>query len=480
MTMDSASFQFVVFGLAVALISNFSRSRVWRSSVLFVGSVVFLGLLSKNPMLLLLLGGFLLLGYTGLVLVEHGYSKSATWSILAVLFVYIWLKKYTFLPEGLFLRSLYFKLGLSYIFFRVLHLLIEAGDDSEKQHIGPGAYLLYTLNFTTFVSGPIQRYDEFARDQFATEPLPTGPRVVGLQMERIVRGFFKVNVLAMLFNMVRVDALAQMSQPIAPSLKLYAAFRLAVVYPLFLYCNFSGYIDIMIALARLMRVRLPENFDRPFSASSFLDFWNRWHITLSTWLKTYVYNPLLLAMMRRVSSTALEPFLGVVSFFVTFFLVGIWHGRSSEFVMFGLLQGGGVAVNKLWQLGMTGVLGRKTYKALAKNAVYVAVGRGLTFSWFAFTLLWLWADWKQIDRIFTAIGAAQWLAVWVAIWLSATTVLAFWEWLRAVLLSVKISEGPVLTSRYARVVYASALGLVALAVTVLLSQPVPDIVYKAF
>ena len=106
----------------------------------------------------------------------------------------------------------------------------------------------------------------------------------------------------MLFNMVRVDALAQMSQPLTPTLKLFAAFRLAIVYPLFLYANFSGYIDIVIALARLMRVRLPENFDRPFSASSFLDFWNRWHITLSKWLKTYVYNPLLVALMRRISS----------------------------------------------------------------------------------------------------------------------------------------------------------------------------------
>ncbi len=73
------------------------------------------------------------------------------------------------------------------------------------------------------------------------------------------------------------------------------------MYPLFLYANFSGYIDIVIALARLMRMRLPENFDRPFAASSVLDFWNQWHMTLSNWLKTYVYNPLLMALMRRIS-----------------------------------------------------------------------------------------------------------------------------------------------------------------------------------
>jgi hypothetical protein len=187
-----------------------------------------------------------------------------------------------------------------------------------------------------------------------------------------------------------------------------------------------------------------------------------------------------MALMRRISSIRLEPFLGVFCFFVTFFLVGIWHGRTSEFVLFGALQGGGISINKLWQLGLAQALGRKGYKALAKNPIYVAFGRGLTFSWFAFTLFWFWANWKQIDKVFAALGIADWLLVWLAIWLCATVVLAFWEVLRAALLSIKTAEGPVLLSRYARVVYASALGLAAVVMTVLLNQPAPDIVYKAF
>jgi D-alanyl-lipoteichoic acid acyltransferase DltB (MBOAT superfamily) len=478
--MDSASFQFVLFGLAAALLSNLSRSRVWRSIVLFIASVVFLALLTRDPIVFLPLIGFLILGYAGLLFVERGWSKAMVFSLLAVILVYIWLKKYTFLPDGIFLHSPYFTLGLSYILFRVLHLIIEAGDSREKRHIGLGAYLLYTLNFTTLVSGPIQRYDEFARDQFAIEPIVLGPRTVGLQLERIVRGFFKVNVLAMLLHAVQEDALAQMSQPLPLTQKLFSAFRLAVAYPFFLYANFSGYIDIVIAIARLMRVRLPENFDRPFSAASYLDFWNRWHITLSTWLKTYVYNPLLMTLMRRVTSVSLEPFLAVFCFFVTFFLVGVWHGRTSEFVMFGVLQGGGVSINKLWQLGLGRGLGRKGYKELAKNPIYVAFGRGLTFTWFAFSTFWFWASWKQIETIFAALGLAQWLVVWLEIWLCATVVLGLWEALRAALLSIRTSEGPVLTSRYARVVYASALGLAAFVMTFLLNQPAPDIVYKAF
>ncbi len=478
--MDTASFQFVVFGLTAALASNLGRSRIWRCGVLMLASAIFIAVLAQGPLLLLPLAGFLLLGYAGLALMERGWSKGLVWSILAVVLAYAWLKKYTFLPADGFLRFPYFTLGLSYIFFRVLHLLIDAGENGETRHVGPGAYLLYTLNFTTLVSGPIQRYEEFARDQFADPPIALGARVIGLQLERIVRGFFKVNVLAMVLHMLQEDALAQLSQPLPPAIKLFAAFRLAIVYPFFLYANFSGYIDIVIALARLMRVRLPENFDRPFSASSFLDFWSRWHITLSLWLKTYVYNPLLLALMRRFSAVSLQPYLGILCFFVTFFLVGIWHGRTSEFVVFGVLQGGGVAINKLWQVRLALFLGRKRYRALAGNPLYIAFGRGLTFSWFAFSLFCFWASWKQIDQVWSAVAPIQWLGVWVAVWFAATGVLAAWEAWRATLLSIKTAEGPVLLSRYARVVYASALGLSAFVMTVLLNQPAPDIVYKAF
>jgi alginate O-acetyltransferase complex protein AlgI len=478
--LDSASIEFVFFGLAVAILSNFSCSRIWRSNVLLVASIVFVALLTKDVASIVPLAGFLLLGYIAVKVLERGWAKRAAGSILAIIFAYIWLKKYTFLPSAIFLRFPYLTLGLSYIFFRVLHLVIESWDGIRTRSVKLHEYLLYTLNFTTLVSGPIQRFEEFTRDQFAEEPIPLGACLIGSQLERIIRGFFKVNVLAMLLHAVQQDALAQMSQPLPLDNKIIYVFRLAVVYPFFLYTNFSGYIDIVVALARLMRVRLPENFDRPFSSTSFLDFWNRWHITLSNWLKTYAYNPLLVVLMRRISSPALEPFLGVICFFATFFLVGVWHGRTSEFVIFGVLQGGGVAINKLWQIWLAGRIGRKGYRKLALNGIYIAFGRGLTFTWFAFTLFWFWANWMQIDQIFAAVGALRWAAVWLAIWLSATLVLALWEKLRTALLLIKTSKGPVLTSRYARVVYASALGLTAFVITILLNQPAPGIVYKAF
>jgi len=215
--MDNASFQFVAFGLAIALVSNFSRSRAWRSVALLGASMLFLGWLANGVRVLIPLMGFLLLGYAALSLLQRGVTKSARWSILAVIFVYIWLKQYTFLPHGIFLRAPYLTLGLSYIFFRVLHLLIETGDGAQNQRVGPLAFLLYCLNFTTLISGPIQRYEDFARDQFAIEPIPLGSRIIGLQVERIIRGFFKVNVVALLLHALQVDALEQITHPCPPA-----------------------------------------------------------------------------------------------------------------------------------------------------------------------------------------------------------------------------------------------------------------------
>jgi D-alanyl-lipoteichoic acid acyltransferase DltB (MBOAT superfamily) len=176
----------------------------------------------------------------------------------------------------------------------------------------------------------------------------------------------------------------------------------------------------------------------------------------------------------------MQPLLGVFCFFVTFFLIGIWHGRTSEFIMFGFLTGSGMSINKLWQLGLIRAKGRKGYQALARNSAYVSFGRGLNYAWFSFTLFWFWSSWAQIGRIYQALSAFEWLGVWLTVCVAATVVLASWEWLRTALLSIKSAQGPVLTSRYARVICASALALTAFVISILLNQPAPDIVYKAF
>jgi hypothetical protein len=251
-------------------------------------------------------------------------------------------------------------------------------------------------------------------------------------------------------------------------------------YPFFLYCNFSGYIDVVIGIGELLGFTLPENFNRPFSSDNFIEFWSRWHITLSNWLKTYVYNPLLMALMRRFPSASLETVWLAIALFVTFFLVGVWHGQTSEFIFFGFLQGFGVAANRVYQIFMTKRLGRKRFKSLSTNSYYVAISRGFTFTWFTFTLLWFWSNWRQIGAIRASLSGAAEPAVWLAILAGSTLLLAAWEAGRKRVLAVQCDGVPLVHSPYWRTAQSTALAVVVLVVTLLMNQSAPDIVYKAF
>jgi D-alanyl-lipoteichoic acid acyltransferase DltB (MBOAT superfamily) len=310
--------------------------------------------------------------------------------------------------------------------------------------------------------------------------LPKRPDIfeIGDAIERIVVGFFKTNVLTLILSDAQTSAIAELSRSgdhmLSQGVVAFAA------YPLFLYCNFSGYIDIVIGIARLLGITLPENFNRPFSSDSFIEFWNRWHITLSEWLRTYVYNPLLMNLMRKYPSVRLEPVWAVFAFFVTFFLVGAWHGQTQAFLFFGFLQGFGVSMNKLYQIVMAKRMGRKAYRALTSRWYYVIVARGLTFTWFTFTLLWFWSNFEQIGKLFATLGVSGVLLVWLVIWVGSSLILAAWEWLRERFLSLQWQGIPVLYSRYWRTAWNTGLVLIAAAVTVLSNQPAPELVYKAF
>lgn len=478
--MGSASIQFLLFALAVIVVFNLRRSVSWRQGILLLANLAFLNFFSRNAISFLPLFGFLLFGYVGLQVIQKE-GRIPLWPfITATVALFVWLKKYTFLPSFTYLEFSYLTIGLSYIFFRVLHLMIEARDGNIPHRIGPVTYLNYTLNFTTLVSGPIQRYEDFAGSQLAPIPAPLTPGVIGRSIERIIVGLFKVDVLSVLLSTLHQEFLSASTGVGSFHEHVAAAALTAASYALYLYCNFSGYIDVMIGVARLLRLELPENFDRPFAADNFINFWSRWHITLSTWLKTYVYNPLLVASMRRWPSARVEPFLGVMAFFFTFFLIGLWHGQTSVFIFFGVLQGLGVSVVKLYQILMSRTFGRKEYKKLAAGPVYVAVSRGLTFTWFAFTLVWFWSNWSQIGRVAYNVGLPAMSVAWAVVFVGATVILALWEAMRKWAVSLKWDSTPVFASRYLRAAWGTALAVIIVAVLSLLNAPAPDIVYKAF
>jgi D-alanyl-lipoteichoic acid acyltransferase DltB (MBOAT superfamily) len=478
--MTGPSFSFVGFAILVAILAAAVRSRGGRQTVLLVASVVFLVPFSRDPMAFLPLACFVGLGYAALRWVERPTAHALPVAIGCVLLAFFWLKKYVFVPPALWLSAPYVTVGVSYILFRILHLVIEGRNDASYARISFMAYLGYLIRFNTLVAGPIQSYDDYREQQELAASRRVDVTDIGDAVERIIVGLVKTNVLAALLAHFRDVSLARLIASPPTETRLLDGALVFALYPLFLYCNFAGYIDIMIGVGRLLGERLPENFDRPFSATSFIDFWNRWHITLSRWLRTYVYNPLLLALLRRFPSRRLESWWATLAFFVTFFLVGVWHGQTGAFLFFGFLQGLGVSVNKLYQLTLTKRLGRKQYERRSSRALYEVVARGLTFTWFTFTLTWFWAGWNEATRVWGSMSVASWLGVWSGIWLVSALILSAWEVVRQRALALSWGGSPILRSRRVHASWFTALFVVVVVVAMLNNQSAPEIVYKNF
>jgi alginate O-acetyltransferase complex protein AlgI len=425
------------------------------------------------------MAGFIGLGYLGIryLLARPGTASQFSALLLAMITIFFWLKKYAFIPSTIYLPSPYVTIGLSYIFFRVLQMLIDAHEEALEQRIRWVDYLNYTLNFSTLISGPIQRYQDFMANRH--EPAPLDWIAAGRAVERIVVGAFKVMVLAGIFLTWHREGLADIAVEAESLSRALKGMQIVVGYTFYLYCNFSGYTDLMIGVARFFHFELPENFDRPFSAPNFMEFWGRWHMTLSNWLKTYVYNPLVKALMTRMLTPGADAFIGVFAFFVTFFLIGLWHGQTWVFALYGFLLGLGVSGNKLYQIVLSQLLGRKGYKALAINLVYKTVARGLTFTWFTLSLVCFWGDWERIVFLVETLGTAGTAWLCLLLLLASSILLALWESLYT--WAVDIADANVaIPSRYFRTAWTTALMLVTLAVVFLISTPAPDIVYKNF
>jgi D-alanyl-lipoteichoic acid acyltransferase DltB (MBOAT superfamily) len=474
------SFQFLAFAAIAALLFNLSRALAWQNIVLLLVNLAFLSTFSHDPAALAPFAVFLAVGFFGARAMQSQRWLPAFVPLLAlVIAMFFWLKRYMFVPADLQLHYTYVTIGVSYVFFRVLHLIIDARSPGLPTRISPLVYLNYVLNFTSLVSGPIQRYQDYALTQTTQRPQPD---VIdfGIALERIVVGFFKVAIVSMVLSHLQHQALDALSPTQAFDERLLNGVVIAAVYPLYLYFNFSGYTDVVIGVARFFGIVLPENFNQPFSSTNFINFWSRWHITLSSWLKTYVYNPLLIVLMKRFPARRAEPYFGVLAFFVTFFLVGAWHGQTSMFLFFGVLQGGGVSINKLYQIVMIKRLGKKRYLALCGNAFYAACARGLTFTFFAFSLFWFWSTWTQMQGIANALGWGVVALAWLLVLVGATVGLTLLQWARAGALSVGSSGHPLVLSRYTRTAWNTALAVVTVLTLAISSSPAPDIVYKTF
>lgn len=162
--MSVASLPFLAFAAIVAIAFHLSQSVAWRQAVLLLSSLCFLVTYSPNLAAYGPLAAFLALGYACVRLMQSQHKRwMFTLLLTATIFIFVWLKKYTFLPSSIFLSFSYLTVGLSYIFFRILHLIIDSSSGDLPNKVGVVPYLNYTLNFTTLISGPIQRYQDFEK-----------------------------------------------------------------------------------------------------------------------------------------------------------------------------------------------------------------------------------------------------------------------------------------------------------------------------
>ncbi len=231
-------------------------------------------------------------------------------------------------------RNIFLPVGISFFVFQSLSYTI----DIYRRQLRPldrwTDYLFYLSFFPQLVAGPIVRAKDFIPQ--IRRPLHVSREMFGTGVFLILTGLFKKAIVSDYISLNFVDRI--FDEPL-----LYSGFEcLAGIYgyALQIYCDFSGYSDMAIGIALLLGFRFPKNFDSPYKAATITEFWRRWHISLSTWLRDYLYIPLGGNRKGRVRT--------YINLLITMLLGGLWHGAAMRFVLWGALHGAALALHKLW------------------------------------------------------------------------------------------------------------------------------------
>jgi alginate O-acetyltransferase complex protein AlgI len=251
-------------------------------------------------------------------------------------------------------------LGISFYTFEAISYVVDVYRGRTAPVRNPLDYALYILFFPHLVAGPIVRAHDFLPQLWRPKRFDWPRFQAGAQLFLI--GLFKKSVIA--------DQVAQCVDPVFadPARFGSTALWLAVLgYAIQIYCDFSGYTDMALGLAHTLGFKLPNNFNAPYLATSPADFWRRWHISLSRWLRDYLYIPL--GGNRR------GPVRTMVNLFVTMLLGGLWHGANWTFVIWGAYHGMLLAIQRL----MPAAWDRPAFKPVGAVVTFLAVCVGWVF-----------------------------------------------------------------------------------------------------
>lgn len=314
----------------------------YRQLVIFAASIFFIAILS--PKLVIFTFTFVTLNYfSGILLENQLFTKlrlKIFWTIIvANVGILAFFKYINFIFENInilfdFLSvnqhipylSILLPVGISYYTFQSLGYIIRINRKAEKAERNFLLFANYLIFFPKFLAGPIERSNHYFPQvkvsiQFSADNVSAGLRL-------FLWGMFKKVVIG--------NNLGAPVFLVYENVHNYTGFPLMLVFivqTIYLYCDFSGYTDMALGIARIFGINLADNFNRPFFAKSVGEFWRRWHISLSTWCNDFIYAPFIVRYRRFGNQVA------IAGIFLTFFIIGIWHGANWTFVVVGILQG---------------------------------------------------------------------------------------------------------------------------------------------
>jgi len=362
------SYTFIFGFLPASLIGFYGLARInreWAKSFLMLASFAFYGWWDVRYVPLL--GGSVIFNYWVGRRIQLSFVAGQTRSVkiwrncgvLANLGLLGYFKYTNFLVDnvnmafnaGFTLHHIVLPLGISFFTFQKIAYLIDSARGQIKQSRLVG-FSLFAAFFPQLISGPIVRYDEVYPQFEKRRFLPAARRnlMVGLVIFAI--GLFKKTVIADTAGGIATPLFEAASH--GGSLGFTVGWMAAFTYTVQLYFDFSGYSDMAIGLARMFGIALPLNFHSPLRASSVIDYWRRWHMTLQRFMVSYLYQPLSLVITRQAVKSGMGRWptfvLSVVApAFISFVVIGVWHGAGWTFVLFGLIHAVYVCTNEAWR-----------------------------------------------------------------------------------------------------------------------------------
>ena len=398
------SLKFLIFYAALLFLLAVFKEQRWRKYLLLLGSYCFYGAWDPRFLILIFVTSVVGFWFGNFIASSKTRKQRKTYLFVSIGFTLsalVYFKYANFLGEelaGLLNRDwdildITLPVGISFFTFQILSYSIDLYRERIEPCDNLSDFLLFVAFFPQLVAGPIVRASEF---------LPQLKNRIEIKLENLLVGG-QLFLGGALQKSLIADTLSTLADPVFSAPELYSTSTIwlgTLCYTVQIFCDFAGYSLMAIGVAYTLGYRLPENFRMPYLSLSITEFWRRWHMTLSFWLRDYLY--ISLGGNRRGK---VRTYLNLM---ITMLLGGLWHGASWNFILWGFGHGLALTVHKLWS--------EKTaaWQGLKENPIYRFSAFALTF----FFVVMMWVPFRAIDfessmyiyhALFSAHAGLEWM-----------------------------------------------------------------------